>query len=129
MVLCCAAIPTNWNGLSFNEPSPRCFNALFRCSAVSIANNFSLSGRFLKSSSFCFEISAKNNRGISQLFETINRRLVEQHYNKQYQEMCKNEKGYYQERLYNTRDLQGKTVSLDRDSETQDYQSFGSRCC
>lgn len=80
-------------------------------------------------SSFCFEISAKNNRGISQLFETINRRLVEQHYNKQYQEMCKNEKGYYQERLYNTRDLQGKTVSLDRDSETQDYQSFGSRCC
>lgn len=79
-------------------------------------------------SSFCFEISAKNNRGISQLLKqsiadwsnSITTNSIKK---------CKNEKGYYQERLYNTRDLQGKTVSLDRDSETQDYQSFGSRCC
>lgn len=74
--------------------------------------------------SCCHEISAKTDQGIDEVFEAITRRLVEQYYQKRYQEMYRNEKGYYQED-----NRRGNTIFLHHDDEMQGYQKSESKCC
>lgn len=75
--------------------------------------------------SCCHEISAKDNRGIEDVFEAITRRLVEHNQQKEYLEMYQggDESGYYD---YGRR---GNTVYLHREDEMSVPPKSSSKCC
>lgn len=72
--------------------------------------------------SFCYEISAKDNQGINEVFDAITRRLLQQHYQKAYREIYEHGQNYENEYQ------RGNTVNLDDPNEGQGLNGT-SKCC